>query len=98
MALKWLMVAALIAPTLAWGEAAEAQTVAEVFKQVSSSVVVVGTVAKDVVLEAEEPRTKAVPGQGSGVLVSSDGKVVTAAHVVPDGAASGRDRRAEASR
>ena len=59
----------------------EAQQLREVVKQVDASVVVVKTVEKNLLAS---PQTMFVssPGSGSGVLISSDGKVLTAAHVV----------------
>ena len=67
------LVAALAVPA-----GAAAQTVRDVFRQVNAAVVVVRT--KDV---AEPARGgTATAGVGSGVLVTRDGKVMTAAHVV----------------
>lgn len=58
--------------------AARAQTVGQVFRQVKAAVVTIRTTERD-----PAPTGQAsVPGVGSGVLVSRDGKVVTAAHVV----------------
>src|SRR2546425_5635273 len=59
----------------------EEQTVGAVFRQVSP-LVVVRTTEKDFGLEGDGLHVKAIPGLGSGVLVSSGGKVITAAHVV----------------
>lgn len=69
---------ALAAVLLAHAPPAAGQTVGQAFKRVNSSVVVVRTTesevnAKDLV---------SVPGIGSGVLISPDGRVLTAAHVV----------------
>jgi serine protease Do len=70
------LLAALVA--LALPVAADAQPVGTVFRQVSPSVVVIRARGRDV----------ATSGQlgfgeiGSGVLISADGKVMTAAHVV----------------
>src|ERR1043166_5714600 len=59
----------------------EAQQLREIVKQVDESVVVVKTVEKNLLTS---PQTMFVssPGSGSGVLISTDGKVLTAAHVV----------------
>ncbi len=59
---------------------ARAQTVGDVFRQVYESVVVIRAKGQEV-----SPRTGAVSTfteTGSGVLISADGKVMTAAHVV----------------
>ena len=57
------------------------KSVADVFEEVQSSVVTLVTSSRDV-----DPETKAgltsVAGLGSGVLISKDGKILTAAHVV----------------
>ena len=58
-----------------------AESLSEVFKRVKTSVVVVRTTQREV-----QPQSRgkmvSVAGMGSGVLISSDGKVMTAAHVV----------------
>jgi len=61
--------------------AAPAGSLSQVFKKVSGSVVVVHTVGHDIPRGANE-KPASIQGIGSGVLVSADGKVVTAAHVV----------------
>jgi S1-C subfamily serine protease len=58
-----------------------AQQLRDVFKQVDASVVVVKTVEKNL-LVAPQSMFVSSPGSGSGVLISSDGQVLTAAHVV----------------
>jgi len=58
---------------------AAAQTVRDVFKRVNASVVVVRTREQEV---STDRQLTGVSGVGSGVLVSADGKVMTAAHVV----------------
>jgi serine protease Do len=58
---------------------AAAQTVRDVFKRVNASVVVVRTKEQEV---SADRQLTGVSGVGSGVLVSADGKVMTAAHVV----------------
>ena len=72
------LTAAAVVVLLSHGLPAAAQTIGEAFKRVNSSVVVVRTTeskinARDLV---------SVPGVGSGVLISPDGRVLTAAHVV----------------
>ena len=57
---------------------AEAQTVREVFQKVSPSVVVIRGKGRDVTASGETRFSET----GSGVLVSSDGQVMTASHVV----------------
>ena len=57
---------------------AAAQTVAETFRRVAPSVVVVRARGRDVT-EAGQVR---LTETGSGVLISADGKIMTAAHVV----------------
>lgn len=61
---------------------AEAESLGHVFKRVSKSVVIVLT--EERVLEPDKGRGRrvAVQGLASGVLISADGKVLTAAHVV----------------
>lgn len=60
---------------------AEAQTLSQVFKQVSHSVVVIRTKESEVAIRGQGQVIN-VTGVGSGVLISPDGKVITAAHVV----------------
>jgi serine protease Do len=61
---------------------AQAESLGEVFKRVSKSVVVVLTEEKVTAPDKQEGRRLNVQGLGSGVLISQDGKVLTAAHVV----------------
>lgn len=80
--MKNLMITMLIvALRIAWAAPSEGQVLREVFKQVNSSVVVVKAIQTDVIAE---PQTQLVIGsaQGSGVLISTDGEVMTAAHLV----------------
>ena len=73
-----LMVAALMAAAPA---PAGAQRLSEIFKKANPSVVVVLTREKEIG-PAGDAQPVSVAGVGSGVLVSNDGKVLTAAHVV----------------
>jgi serine protease Do len=60
---------------------AHAQSLSEVFRSVNPSVVIVLTREKEIApFPGAQPAS--VAGLGSGVLVSDDGKVLTAAHVV----------------
>ena len=59
----------------------DAQHLRDVVRQVDASVVVVKTVEKNL-LPAPQPMFVSSPGFGSGVLISADGKILTAAHVV----------------
>jgi S1-C subfamily serine protease len=63
------------------GSAVAAESLSEVYNRVHLSVVVIETTQKDIsTLGPEMPVT--IGGVGSGVLISNDGKVMTAAHVV----------------
>jgi serine protease Do len=63
------------------GSPSSAENLAPVFTQVSAAVVVVRTTERTV-SRRSNGRQVSVEGLGSGVLVSGDGKIVTAAHVV----------------
>ncbi|HJU04250.1 MAG TPA: trypsin-like peptidase domain-containing protein [Nitrospiraceae bacterium] len=76
----------LVALTALWlmaaGEAnADADTLSKTFKRVDDSVVVIRTEHQEVVTGPKMQRVS-LPGLGSGVIISADGKVMTAAHVV----------------
>ncbi len=71
-------VGAITAVMVATPDPAGAQTVGQVFRRVKAAVVTIRTTERD-----PSPGGQAsVPGVGSGVLVSRDGRVMTAAHVV----------------
>lgn len=70
-----------LAITLMGTGQADAQQLRDVVRQVDASVVVVKTVEKDL-LPAPQPVFVSSPGFGSGALISADGKILTAAHVV----------------
>lgn len=71
-ALAWM-------PSLSMAE--KTRSLREVFKQVDPSVVVVETNRHQVVT-GPKMQLATMPGLGSGVLISSDGMVMTAAHGV----------------
>lgn len=76
------LIALLTAAMVSWlWVPAEAQTLGQVFKRVSASVVVVRTRETEVAARGQG-QTVNVSGVGSGVLISEDGKVMTAAHLV----------------
>lgn len=60
---------------------ASAQQLRDVVRQVDASVVVIKTVEKNL-LAAPQSMFVSSPGSGSGVLITSDGQVMTAGHVV----------------
>lgn len=60
---------------------AEADTLSKIFKKVDASVVVIRTEHEQVVTGPRR-QMASLPGLGSGVLISPDGKIMTAAHVV----------------
>src|SRR5215510_2309383 len=73
------IIAALTLLTFAWrSEPAQAQTVRDVFQKVAPSVVVIRARGRDIGVGGQSRFSET----GSGVLVSRDGRVMTAAHVV----------------
>ena len=77
--MKPLLVVPLLALVAAPIPPAEAQSVAPIFKRVNPTVVIIRARWKEVGGSGQVGRVDEV---GSGVLVSPDGKVITAAHVV----------------
>jgi S1-C subfamily serine protease len=67
------------APTLA---ASAAPSLSQSFKRVDSAVVIVRTTERVLAGQRSNAHEVNAPGLGSGVLISADGKVLTAAHVV----------------
>jgi len=63
------------------GRPAAAQELRTLFQQVKPSVVVVRIMREEIDPDTESGETR-VEGQGSGVLISPDGQILTAAHVV----------------
>src|SRR5499427_5353739 len=77
--MKRLLTALLVVELLAWLiPRAEAQTPGEVFRKVAPSVVVIRAKGREVGASGQSRFAET----GSGVLITSDGKVMTAAHVV----------------
>ncbi|RPH82190.1 MAG: trypsin [Candidatus Rokuibacteriota bacterium] len=74
-----VLIAAVVGTMLAGRpEQADAQTVREVFQKVEPSVVVIRGRGRDVTASGQTRYTET----GSGVLISTDGQVMTASHVV----------------
>src|SRR5215813_6786751 len=77
--MKRLLAMLLVVGLVAWlSPGAEAQTPGEVFRKVAPSVVVIRAKGRDIAASGQTRFSET----GSGVLISSDGKVMTAAHVV----------------
>src|SRR5262249_19665633 len=77
--MKKLLTAVLVVALPAWlAPVAEAQTPGEVFRKVAPSVVVIRAKGRDISVSGQSRFAET----GSGVLISQDGKVMTAAHVV----------------
>ena len=80
--MKKSFIAMRCALVLAWSGTVHASARGKVFKRVSGSVVVILTEEKVLPPDTYEGKKVSAQGLGSGVLVSKDGKVLTAAHVV----------------
>ncbi|MBM4123738.1 MAG: trypsin-like serine protease [Nitrospira sp.] len=80
MSIRLMVLLTLMFLACPWQDA-EAETLRKIFKQVDGSVLVIQTNHRDVVAGPEKTLTS-LPGLGSGVLISADGKVMTAAHLV----------------
>jgi len=77
--MKRLLAMLLVVSSVAWlSPGAEAQTPGEVFRKVAPSVVVIRAKGRDIAASGQTRFSET----GSGVLISTDGKVMTAAHVV----------------
>ncbi len=70
----------ILAAVLCLAGQAHAQQLREMFSKTNPSVVVIRTVERRVAPQAQG--FMSLPGLGSGVVISSDGKILTAAHVV----------------
>ena len=78
--LPLLLVASVVVP---WPPAfAQTETLPQVFQRVTNSVVVVRAKGRDLTAQAGSTVLVKFNEVGSGVLVSADGKVLTASHVV----------------
>ncbi len=64
-----------------FGQSVNAQQMRDLFNKSNPSVVVINTLEKKIPKVAQTGLVS-LPGLGSGVIISSDGKVLTAAHVV----------------
>jgi len=73
-------VLALVVALLAFAAVAQAETLGETFRRVNPSVVVIRAKGSEV----ETGGLARFTETGSGVLISADGKIMTAAHVVED--------------
>src|SRR5262244_3845195 len=77
--MKRLLAILLVVSSVAWlSPGAEAQTPGEVFRKVAPSVVVIRAKGRDIAASGQTRFSET----GSGVLISRDGRVMTAAHVV----------------
>ncbi len=60
----------------------EAQNISQIFDKVSPSVVIINTTEKEILGRGQHKNVVKNEGIGSGVLISEDGMIMTAAHVV----------------
>jgi len=81
MILPMIRILGAVLVTCLFSFACPAQRLRDTFRRVKQTVVLVRTEQKGIASVAQEERT-AERGLGSGVLISADGKVLTAAHVV----------------
>jgi len=79
MALKKVMLTGVL--LLLFLSMTSAANISELYRQVKSAVVVVNTNER-VITPSTEKREVRMAGLGSGVLISQDGKIITASHVV----------------
>jgi S1-C subfamily serine protease len=75
---RWLTTLLAVGVLAGSAPAADAQTPGEVFRKVAPSVVVIRATGRDVAASGQSRFAET----GSGVLITQDGKVMTAAHVV----------------
>ena len=73
------ILAGVLLALIAWPPTADAQSLGPVFRRVNPSVVIIHARWKEIAASGQVGRVAEV---GSGVLVSADGKIITAAHVV----------------
>lgn len=71
----------IVALGASWASTTEGKPLREIFKRVNSSVVVISSLQTEVVGESQS-QPVSVAGLGSGALISKDGEIITAAHVV----------------
>lgn len=71
-----------LAAMCSFSQAGHAQTPRDIYKNFKDSVVVIRTIQREVASTNQGRTLVSAPGLGSGVLISDDGKILTAAHVV----------------
>lgn len=72
-----ILILALIISTISYS-----QTLSELYKKVHSSIVVINTTSNVIVGIGEQKKVSTAGGLGSGVLISDDGLIWTASHVI----------------